>query len=882
MIVLDESEYIEHYGTPRHSGRYPWGSGGNATTRNKDFLGYIKDLRKQGLSEVEIARGLGLTTTELRAQKAIAKNEAKAADIAMAQRLKDKGLSNVAISERMGIPEPTIRTLLAPGAKNKNDVLMLTANSLKEQVADKNYIDISVGVEHHMGVSRNKLSTAVAMLQEEGYTVHYVKVQQLGTGQQTSIKVLAPPGTPYSQVFKNRDQIQLPFSYQSKEISDKLHPPLNIDSSRVAIRYGDQGGKDADGVIYVRPGVKDCSMGSNLYAQVRIAVDGTHYIKGVAIYKDDLPDGVDLMFNTNKLNTGKKLDALKKMEDDPENPFGSSISRQIISVDKDGKPKVTSVMNMVNEQGDWDRWSKSLSSQVLSKQNVSLAKQQLDTTYNRRVKEFNEIKALTNPAVKKKLLESFADDTDSSAVYLKAAALPRQSTHLLIPVPTLKETEIYAPSFNNGERVALIRYPHGGTFEIPELTVNNRHKDAKKLLGLAEDAVGINPKVASRLSGADFDGDTVLVIPNNTGKIKTSPALEGLKNFDPQRAYPKYPGMKSMTEHHKQIQMGEISNLITDMTIRGANPEELARAVRHSMVVIDAVKHNLNYKQSAIDNGIPALRARYQDGGASTLISRARSQHWVVKRKPRPLSKGGPIDPKTGEKVYENIGKSFVNKQGKLVTEMQKSKRLAETKDAHTLSSGTPIEEVYANHSNRLKSLANTARKEILATKPIPQSKSAKAAYKNEVDLLTAKLRLAQRNAPLERQAQIIANATAQARIKARPGLDKDQIKKIKQAELIRARVKTGAQKQTIDLTDQEWKAIQAGAINQTMMQEILRYADVDKVRQLATPRTHLLMSTSNTTRARAMLKAGRTQAEVAQALGVSLTTLKTALKESR
>ena len=48
--------------------------------------------------------------------------------------------------------------------------------------------------------------------------------------------------------------------------------------------------------------------------------------------------------------------------------------------------------------------------------------------------------------------------------------------------------------------------------------------------------------------------------------------------------------------------MGDVSNLITDMTIKGANNDELARAVRHSMVVIDSEKHNLDVKASARDN----------------------------------------------------------------------------------------------------------------------------------------------------------------------------------------------------------------------------------------------------------------------------------------
>lgn len=883
MIIFNEADYLEHYGTPRRSGRYPWGSGGNDShQRNKDFLGYVSDLRKQGLSEVEIARGLGITTTQLRAKKAITKNAVKAAEISQAQRLKNKGYSNVAIGERMGIGESQVRALLAPGTKDKNDILVATANSLKSQVDEKKYIDVSVGVEHHLGIARNKMNNAVAMLQEEGYTIHYVKVQQLGTGHDTHIKVLAPPGTPYSEVFKNQNNIKVPFEYSTdggRTFTGRAQPPLSISSKRVKIVYGDEGGKDADGAIYVRPGVEDCTLGGKRYAQVRIAVDGTHYIKGVAVYKDDLPDGVDIVFNTNKSRTGNKLDALKPISDDPENPFGANISRQIVDYDNKGNPRVKSVMNIVNEEGDWATWSNKVSTQILSKQNPSLAKQQLDKTFNQRVKEFDEIKSLTNPAVRRKLLEEFADNTDSAAVHLYAASLPRQAHHLLLPVPKMKESEIYAPNYDNGERVVLIRHPHGGIFEIPELTVNNRQPDAKKLLGNAEDAVGIHPKVAERLSGADFDGDTVLVIPNNSGKIKTSPALEGLKNFDPQTTYKYYEGMKVMTPHHKQNQMGEVSNLITDMTIRGASPDEIARAVRHSMVVIDAEKHKLNWKQSEIDNGIKELKRKYQQGGASTLFSRANSEKFVPKRKPRSARKGGPIDPETGERVYETTAKTFVNKKGKLVTEMQRSTKLAETKDAHTLSSGTPMEELYADHSNRLKSMANAARKESVATKSITVSSSAKETYKTEVNVLNAKLRLAQRNAPLERQAQIIANAAASARIKAHPGLEKAQIKKIKYQELVRARLATGAKKQEIDLTDAEWNAIQAGAVNQTTLHEILRYSNPERIRKLATPKASVLMNSSNVSRAKAMLQAGRTQAEVAAALGVSLTTLKTALK---
>lgn len=882
-MELSEEQYLAHYGILRKSGRYPWGSGENKEHLDTTFAGSIEMLKGRGLSEAEIARGFGISTTQLRAARSIEKNAKKQADINMAQRLKDKGYSNVAIGKRMGgINESSVRALLAPGAKDKADILETTSNMLKDQVAEKGYIDIGSGVEHHIGVSSTKLSTAVARLQEEGYTVHYVKVEQLGTGQQTTVKVLAAPDTPYSEVYRNRDQIKqiTNFSDNGGRSYDRILPPLSVDSKRISVRYAEQGGKDADGVIYVRPGVKDLSLGAARYAQVRIAVDGTHYLKGMAMYKDDLPAGTDLQFNTNKKSTGNKLDAMKSMKDDPENPFGA-VYRQIQETGPDGKKHVTSAMNIVNEEGNWENWSKSLSSQMLSKQSRSLAKTQLDMTFQRKKNELDEINSLNNPAVKKKLLEGFADDADSSAVHLKAAALPRQGSHVILPVNTMKETEVYAPNFRDGERVVLVRYPHGGIFEIPELTVNNRHPEAKKLLGNAKDAIGIHSKVAERLSGADFDGDTVLVIPNNNRKIKTEPALEGLKGFDPQRAYPGYEGMTKMTAQTKAFQMGDVSNLITDMTIRGATAAEKARAVRHSMVVIDAEKHGLDWKQSAIDNGIAQLKEKYQgrkNAGAATLISRATSRQDVLARKPRSAAEGGPIDKATGKKVFEETGESWVNKNGVKVFKTERSTKLAETDDAHTLSSGTPIEEVYADHSNALKDLANQARREAAAVKTTPYSPAAKLKYADQVKTLEAKLNLALRNSPLERQAQIIANAIVAQKKAANPDLEQTELKKLKAQALTEARNRTGAKKTRIEITDDEWAAIQAGAISTNKLHQILNNADLDKVKQLATPKSRQVMTTGKQAQAIAMLRNGYTQAEVADQLGVSVSTLKRSL----
>jgi len=877
MTIVPEDEYLAHYGILRRSGRYPWGSGGPEYASNKSFLGYVEQLKNSDLSEAEIAKGMGITTTQLRAAKSIAKNEERQSNINMAERLKAKGMSNVAIGQRMGIPESTVRTLLEPGVKDKADILLATSNMLRDEVAKKKYIDIGTGVENQLGMSATKLATAVAVLQEEGYKIHYVKVRQLGTGKDTTLKVLTTGDVSYSEVSRNRANIKQiqHFSEDGGRSFIGIQKPLSVSSKRVGVRYAEDGGADSDGVIHVRPGVEDISLGGARYAQVRIAVDGTHYLKGMAMYKDDLPDGVDLLFNTNKKNTGNKLDAMKAMKDDPENPFGAVVRQKI----DPRTNKVVSAMNIVNEEGAWDKWSKNLSSQLLSKQSPNLARQQLDMTYERKTTEFEDIMKLTNPAVKKKLLESFADDVDSAAVHLKAAALPRQRSSVILPINSLKETEIYAPNFRDGERVALVRYPHGGIFEIPELTVNNRHPEAKRALGQARDAVGIHSKVAERLSGADFDGDTVLVIPNNKRQIKTAAALEGLKGFDPQRAYPAYEGMKPMTARTKAIQMGEVSNLITDMTIRGATTSELARAVRHSMVVIDAEKHKLNYRQSAIDNGIPQLKAKYQGGtraGASTLISRAKSTTRIPERKARPAAEGGAIDRATGEKRFVPTGATYVNRKGEIVPRTFEVRKLAETNDAHTLSSGTPIEKVYADHSNKLKTLANEARKVAVNTKPTPYSPSAKVAYEKEVSSLRAKLNLALQNRPLERQAQLLANATVRAKQDANPDMDKAELKKIQGLALAEARARTGAGKQRIEITPQEWAAIQAGAVSNNTLTQILSNADLDRVKELATPRTVITMTPSKIARAEAMVALGYTQAEIADQLGVSLSTLKT------
>lgn len=894
-VALSQLKELYHIGIERRSGRYPWGSGENPYQRDKNFLQIVDDLKKSGMSEAEIARNLGITTTQLRARKAIEKTAQKQEDISEALRLKEKGWSNVAIGERMGIPESSVRNLLKPANQAKQDILESTSNFLKDQVSEKGMIDVGLGNEIHMGLSKEKFATAIAMLEAEGYSVVTVQVDQLGTDKKTLVKVLAPPGTEYKDIVADTSQIKSiqGYSEDGGRTFLGIEPPQSVDSSRVGIRYDEDGGSDMDGVIQLRRGVEDISLGGAQYAQVRIMVDGTHYLKGMAMYSDDLPDGVDMMFNTNKRKSVIGDDphaAMKSIKDDPDNPFGSTI-RQKHYLDADGNSKL-SPLNIVGsqdpdgnkfpgEEGAWGQWSKNLSSQMLSKQNPTLAKQQLDLTYAIKKDEFDEIMSLTNPAVKKKLLDSFADGADASAVSLKAAGLPRTANHVILPINSLKDGEIYAPNYRNGEKVALIRHPHGGRFEIPELTVNNRNKEANGVMKNAKDAVGINSKVAARLSGADFDGDTVLVIPNNSGQVKSSAPLQGLKNFDPQTAYPGYKGMPTMDARVKQRQMGDVSNLITDMTIKGASSSELARAVRHSMVVIDAEKHKLNYKLSEKNNGIKELKSKYQgraDAGASTLISRASSQARVPDRKLRRASDGGPVDPKTGKIVYTYTNESYINKKGKKVERTLKSTKMYEADDARTLSSGTKMEDVYANHANKLKGLGNQARKASVSIERTDWSPSAKKTYQSEVNTLTSKLNTALKNKPLERQAQVVANSIVAEKRRANPDMDAADVKKVKSQALNEARARTGARKQRIDLTPREWEAIQAGAVSNNMLNRILDNTDLDVVKQYATPRSNTVMSSAKMARAKSMLASGYTQAEIADALGVPTTTLNDAI----
>ena len=894
-------EILMHYGVKRRSGRYPWGSGDNPYQHSGDFLSRVQELRKQGLKETDIVKAMGLdSTTQLRVAYSVARNERRRLDVATAKSLQEDGLSPTEIGRKMGINESSVRSLLNEDAARRMNQAEATANTLKQELASKKVIDVGSGVERELGVSRQKLDEAIYMLEAEGVLIRDGVGIPTGPGKQTNTMIIRDPDVSLWDIYQDTSLIKSIGEYHSTDggfTFEKREYPSSISSDRVKIQYGDEGGAAKDGVIELRRGVADLDLGNSHYAQVRILVDGTHYLKGMAMYSDNIPDGVDIVFNTNKKSGTPKMDVMKKINDDPDNPFGAYIKAngQSKYIGKDGKEHLSAI-NKLKEEGDWDTMSRNLSSQFLSKQPMQLIKKQLNLTYADKQAELDEIMSLTNPTVKKKLLLDFADECDSAIVHLKAAALPRQETRVILPITQLKETEVYAPYLKNGERVVLIRYPHGGTFEIPELTVNNRNPSAKSILGNVKDAIGINSKVAERLSGADFDGDTVTVIPvNDKVRVKTTAALKDLEGFDAKSQYKVPEGnpdhVKLLTKAQTQKEMGMVSNLITDMTLKGANENEIARAVKHSMVVIDAAKHRLDYKQSERDNGIAELREKYQPkydsdgnviggGGASTLLSKRKQTVSVPERRG-----SGKIDPDTGAVTYNESGRTYTDSKGRTVRATIRVPLLSTVDDVRSISSGTPQENAYADYANKMKALANQARKDYVATGRLEYSSSAAKTYKDEVQSLNDRLAIAQMNAPRERQAQAIANSVVKAKVQANPDLkdksNKKELNKIQQAALYDARVSVGASGKgtRINISDKEWEAIQAGAISDSKLSSILRYSDPDRIRELAMPKTTTQLSTAKQNKIATMNASGYSISEIAEALGVSTSTVSNYIK---
>lgn len=942
--TMTDEEYIMHYGMPRRSGRYPWGSGKDPYQNSRDFLGRVDQMRKSGFTYTDedgktwtgdnaIAKSLGYSSSDFRTVYAIAKDQRRMDQVATAKRLRDKeGMNPSEIGRKMGINESSVRSLLDENSASRMKEARNTAEYLKKQLEDQEYgmLDVGVGVNKQLNVSKEKFDQALFMLQaEEGYHIYNGGVPQVtNKGQQTTQKVLAKPDVEYKQIYDydKVGSVGNDVTHDGGEHYDpKFHYPSSLDSGRLKIRYDEDGGTMKDGLMEIRPGVKDLNLGNDRYAQCRIMVDDKYYLKGMAIYGQpkDFPDGVDIIFNTNKSNKKEIGEVLKKIKDDPDDPFGALLKDggQSWYDDENGQRQLNKV-NKTRGEGDWNKWKDTLPSQFLAKQSKDLAKRQLDISVAESKAELDDIMALTNPTVKKHYLDKYAEGADTKAYELKAAALPGQKYHVMLPVNSLKDNEVYAPGYADGTKLALVRFPHGNISEIPILTVNNKNKEGIQMIGKTPiDAIGINHKNADRMSGADFDGDFALTIPTHDrqGKVRIQNAdqLPGLIGFDTKHAYGGaemkkdakgnehwYRNGKEFTHMKKtDLEMGRISNLLTDMTLAGAEPSEVERALRHSMVVIDAEKHHLDYKQSERDNNIAGLRRKYQAhvdangniryGGASTLLSRASAKIDVPKRQGTPkvnLKDKAWYDPTRpeGALIYTTArDNDYIDKNGKARVRTQKARQMNEHDDARELLSPYkhPMEVIYADYANQMKSLARQARIESSKAGKIAYSKEAKAKYAAEVASLSEKLRIAEMNAPKERAANRKANAVVQRKKDdaeaAGIELKAKDIKKMNQKALTKARTDMGSSSRrdrNIKVTDKEWEAIQAGAISETTLRKILSNCDPDTLRAKAMPKQTKQIPNSTISRMKAM-SGSYTIQQIADKFGLSTSTVAKYLK---
>ena len=952
------SEYkdiLQHYGMPRRSGRYPWGSGENPYQRTNLFKGWVTDQKDAGISAKDIYKvardagcentvviralidakfdektimdAAGINSSRYRAIVSIGSEEEKAERNALIRQyiMRDQ-MSNSAIAQKMGLNESTIRSIRKNLDDNEKKGNMAVAEALKDSLekSEGGMLDVGKGSENYIGVSRTRLNVALNILEEQGYKVQNHKVQQAFTGESTNLLILTKGDTEWKYVKNNMDKITPLGDFYCEDDSNgiiKVKPPTSISSKRVGVRYAEEGGTDKDGVIELRRGVDDLSLGKSAYAQVRIKVDGTHYIKGMAVYSDDMPKGIDIIVNSNKKkgtpllsddpDAKQVLKPLKDLDPKSTDPFGAALqaSGQSTYIDKNGKEQLSPI-NKLNEEGNWDAWGKTLSAQFLSKQPVPLAKQQLKIAYDDNVDELNDILSIPNPTVRKKLLEDFAGGCESDATDLSAAKLPGQRVQVLLPMSTLKDNEAYAPNYNNGDRVVLIRYPHSGKFEIPELIVNNNNAEGRKIYGAqAKDMIGVKPIVASQLSGADFDGDTVMVIPNNDGKIKTEKMIKELAEFDNKASFPAYEGMKRMTKQERGKQMGIVTNLIADMTAQGAPQDEVIRAVKHSMVVIDAYKHNLDWKTSEKVFDIAQLKKTYQTrtdpetgevhtGGAGTLMTRAKSETHIPHRRLKYVSEMTPDELKrykNGELIYKETGKvsnKFNKKTGQWekIPKTMSVPKMETVSDARQLMSDDawPIEKAYADYANKMKALAQTARKEAIATPKAKYSAAAAKEYAHEVAHLKSEYEKMKMNAPRERMATIYYNLKIKEAKENDPTLydDKDKYKKMKARYLAEGRAKYGAKKGNISFTDREWEAINAGAVSPTLFSGLIANIDADNLRKMALPQKDGAKLTASeikqikalANRTKADGTKAYTTAEIARKFGISASTVSSTL----
>src|SRR5699024_3398393 len=238
----------------------------------------VNELKGSGKSEREILdiinselpKEYQLGTTEFRVAQRRAKHDRRQLQYDRIRSLKEDGLTATEIGREMGLNESTVRSILNSGVTERVGRAEEIAKTLKDEVDRKGMIDISEGAERVLGVTEGQLDEAAYILEAEyGYKRYGVGVKNTtNPRQQTNTTVLAKPEFDQKYAYQHQDQIQALGDYHFDSdtgVARKLQRPSSLDSSRVAVRYAEDGGIDKDGVIEIRRGVADLDLGKSHY-----------------------------------------------------------------------------------------------------------------------------------------------------------------------------------------------------------------------------------------------------------------------------------------------------------------------------------------------------------------------------------------------------------------------------------------------------------------------------------------------------------------------------------------------------------------------------------------------------------------------------------------
>jgi predicted DNA binding protein len=238
-------------------------------------------------------------------------------------------------------------------------------------------------------------------------------------------------------------------------------------------------------------------------------------------------------------------------------------------------------------------------------------------------------------------------------------------------------------------------------------------------------------------------------------------------------------------------------------------------------------------------------------------------------------------DPKTGKVTYTNKDGSisYRTKERTII-----STHMAETNDAYTLVSRNkhPMEMLYADYANSMKALANKARKAMVTTGNLQSNSNAKKIYSKEVSDLEIKLNDALKNSIRERTATRLAASEIKRRQEADPDMTPGELKKLSQRMQSKYREEVGSvsrKKRAIQITDKEWEAIQAGAISEHKLKQILNNSDPDSLRERAMPKTKNTLNTAQINRIKAMSDSNFTLNQIAEKMNLSPSTISKYLK---